>query len=238
MKQLKESKTITIKRSQINLNPINPKRHSADRIKQQKKNLQQVGFLGGIVWNEASGNVIDGHRRILAMDSYYKYDGTAATDYDIKVEATRLTDAMEKQQLTYMAVGNTKADIDLIANYAAEIDLNNVGLDPSEIKDIVSINSIPDSDIESISLVDIAGVKPGKEDDGADVGMTYEEKKQHMKDVKRKVRDIADSRQDTEEAFITLSFSTSESKEDFCDLVGVSANSRFVKGETVLGLIQ
>lgn len=238
MKQLKESKTVTIKRSQINLNPINPKRHSADRIKQQKKNLQQVGFLGGIVWNEASGNVIDGHRRILAMDSYYKYDGTAATDYDVKVEATRLDDAMEKQQLTYMAVGNTKADIDLIANYAAEIDLNNVGLDPSEIKDIVAINSIPGSDVESISLVDMAGIKPTVKEDDTDAGMTYEEKKQHMKDVKQMVRDIADARQDTEEAFITLSFSSSESKEDFCDLVGVSGNSRFVKGETVLKLIQ
>ena len=52
MKELKQSETRIIKRSQINLNPINPKRHSDERIRLQKKNLQKVGFLGGIVWNE------------------------------------------------------------------------------------------------------------------------------------------------------------------------------------------
>ena len=49
MKELKQSETRVIKRSQINLNPINPKRHSDERIKLKKKNLQKVGFLGGIV---------------------------------------------------------------------------------------------------------------------------------------------------------------------------------------------
>lgn len=76
MKELKQSETRVIKRFQINLNPINPKRHSDEKVKLQKKNLQKVGFLGGIVWNEKSGNLIDGHRRIKAMDLYYKYDGT------------------------------------------------------------------------------------------------------------------------------------------------------------------
>lgn len=49
MKELKQSETRIIKRSKINLNPINPKRHSDERVKLQKKNLQKVGFLGGIV---------------------------------------------------------------------------------------------------------------------------------------------------------------------------------------------
>ena len=59
MKELKQSETRIIKRSKINLNPINPKRHSDERVKLQKKNLQKVGFLGGIVWNEKSGNLIE-----------------------------------------------------------------------------------------------------------------------------------------------------------------------------------
>ncbi len=79
MKKLAESRTETIKRSQIRLNPLNPKRHTDDKIRFQKLNLQKVGYMGGIVWNEVTGNLIDGHRRIQAMDSYYKYDGTPAT---------------------------------------------------------------------------------------------------------------------------------------------------------------
>ena len=115
---IKNSETIIIKRSQINLNPINPKRHTDRAVKLQEKNLKKVGFLGGIVWNRNTGNLIDGHRRIMAMDLYYKYDG--ANDYDVKVESVELDDKTEKEQLTYMAVGNTKPDIDLIAKYIGD----------------------------------------------------------------------------------------------------------------------
>lgn len=116
-------------------------------MKLQKKNLQKVGFLGGIVWNEKSGNLIDGHRRIKAMDLYYKYDGTLNTDYDVKVEIVNLDEKTEKEQLTYMAIGNTKPDIDLIANYISDIDYSDVGLDIGELNDILAINmEIPSLD--------------------------------------------------------------------------------------------
>ena len=69
--RLKQSETRNIKRSEINLNLVNPKRHTEDAVKLQKKNLQKVGFLGGIVWNERTGNLIDGHRRVKAMDLCY-----------------------------------------------------------------------------------------------------------------------------------------------------------------------
>ena len=87
---IKTSETSVIKRSQINLNPLNPKRHTEEAIKLQKKNMQKIGFLGGIVWNRLTGNLIDGHRRVYAMDLIYKYDGSKETDYDIKVELCEL----------------------------------------------------------------------------------------------------------------------------------------------------
>ena len=131
---IKNSETKIIKRSQINLNPINPKRHTDRAVKLQEKNLKKVGFLGGIVWNRNTGNLIDGHRRIMAMDLYYKYDG--ANDYDVKVESVELDDKTEKEQLTYMAVGNTKPDIDLIAKYIGDIDpikYQDLGFDDNQI---------------------------------------------------------------------------------------------------------
>ena len=135
--RLKQSETRNIRRSEINLNPVNPKRHTDEAVKLQKKNLQKVGFLGGIVWNERTGNLIDGHRRVKAMDLHYKYDGTPETDYTLKVEAVSLDEKQEKEQLTYMAVGNTKADIDLIARYAPDIDLADVGLGADDLAAIV-----------------------------------------------------------------------------------------------------
>lgn len=234
MKELKQSETRIIKRSQINLNPINPKRHSDERVKLQKKNLQKVGFLGGIVWNEVSGNLIDGHRRVKAMDLHYKYDGTPNTDYDVKVEVTSLDDKTEKEQLTYMAVGNTKPDIDLIANYISDIDYSDLGLDISDLNDILSITDIGVTSLVD-SLDDLLSPLP---DISTMNEQSYEEKKQHMKEVKNQVKEAAIERQQNEEAFIMLSFSTFQAKSDFCDLMRCSTDDKFVKGEDVLKLIE
>lgn len=234
MKELKQSETRIIKRSKINLNPINPKRHSDERVKLQKKNLQKVGFLGGIVWNEKSGNLIDGHRRIKAMDLHYKYDGTSSTDYNVKVEVVNLDDKAEKEQLTYMAVGNTKPDIDLIADYINDIDYSDVGLSEAELNDILSISGI--DDIRLSDSLDNLLSSPVKESKRLD--RTEEEKKAHMKEVKQQVKAVAKERQLNEEAYIMLSFSSYEAKAYFCDLLGISTDDKFAKGEGVLKLIE
>lgn len=238
MKELKQSETRIIKRSQINLNPINPKRHSDEKVKLQKKNLQKVGFLGGIVWNEKTGNLIDGHRRVKAMDLHYKYDGTSITDYKVKVEVVNLDEKTEKEQLTYMAVGNTKPDIDLIANYISDIDYTDVGLDIGELNDILAINM--DTPSLSDSLDDLLSPIPSFDEiaTSATNEKTYEEKKEHMKAVKQQVKDNAIEKQQNEEAYITMSFSSYNSKDDFCDLLGISTDDKFVKGEDVLKLIK
>lgn len=232
MKEIKQSETRVIKRSQINLNPINPKRHTDEKVKLQKKNLQKVGFLGGIVWNEVSRNLIDGHRRIKAMDLYYKYDGSGA-DYDVKVEVVSLDEKTEKEQVTYMAVGNTKPDIDLIADYINDIDYSDVGLSEVELNDILSMASIDDIGL-SDSLDDL--LSPSEEPKHPE--KTDEEKKAHMKEVKQQVKEKAEERQLNEEAHIMLSFSSYDAKSDFCDLLGISTDEKFAKGEDVLKLIE
>ena len=144
---MNQSETKIINRSQINLNPINPKRHTDEQIKQQKKNLKKVGFLGGIVWNKNTGNLVDGHRRIQALDLINKYDGT--NDYQIKVEMVNFDEKTEKEQLTYMAVGNSKADYNLIAQYVDTIDYENVGLSEDEYNEILNLKIDDNEQIES-----------------------------------------------------------------------------------------
>ena len=235
MKELKQSETRIIKRSQINLNPINPKRHSDERVRLQKKNLQKVGFLGGIVWNELSGNLIDGHRCIKAMDMYYKYD----TDYKVKVEVVNLDEKTEKEQLTYMAVGNTKPDLDLLANYLPDIDYSEVGLSHDELNDILAISEADANLSESLDDLllptDFDGIKNPIPEDAA---LPYEEKKEHMKAVKQQVKESALQHRQDEDAYIILSFSSFEAKSDFCDLLGISTDEKFAKGEEVLKLIE
>lgn len=232
---IKTSETAVIRRSQINLNPLNPKRHTEEAIKLQKRNLQKVGLLGGIVWNKLTGNLIDGHRRVYAMDLLYKYDGSGKTDYNLKVEVCEFDEKTEKEQLTYMAVGNTKADFDLISKYAEEIDIHNVGLSETDINEILSFT---DTDIDSATdSIDDLILSPEEDNMLMPTGKTSEEKKQHVKDVKEQVRENAVKRQADEEAYIMLSFTNADNKQAFCDLFGIDRSEKFMKGEKLLEMM-
>ncbi len=234
VKQLATSETRVIKRSQISKNILNPKRHKEEKIKVQEKNLKKVGYLGGIVWNETTGNLIDGHRRISAMDLYYGYDGTPETDYDVKVEVVHMNEKEEKQQLAYMAAGDTKAELDLLANFADEIDLGDIGLDQSEIDDILNIatgGSEETVDLFSEMLKPTKAVpEKGSEE--------YEANKAKVKEGKRKTREIAQRDALNDAAHITLSFSNYENFVAFCDMMGIAPDSKFVKGEELLKMFE
>lgn len=230
---MKQSETKTIKRSQINLNPCNPKRHTDEQVRLQKKNLRQVGFLGGVVWNEASGNLIDGHRRIKALDQINKYDGTPETDYEIKVEATSLDDAQEKQQLTYMAVGNTKADYNLIAPYIESIDYASAGLSHDEYKQILSLRD--SVQVDNITSWDDDFIQPPvttlevQERTSEEIAQEHAEKpkmtKEQVKAEKQKCTDVAVNRQEEEDLYCIINFRDAEQKRIFCELLDIQQST-------------
>ena len=45
-RHIRQSETAEILRSQINMNPFNPKRHSEEKVLEQKRNFMRVGFMG------------------------------------------------------------------------------------------------------------------------------------------------------------------------------------------------
>lgn len=240
---MKQSETKIIKRSQINLNPYNPKRHTDEQVKLQKQNLKRVGFLGGIVWNETSGNLIDGHRRIKALDIINKYDGTPATDYEIKVEAVQLDEKTELQQMTFMAVGNTKADYNLIAPYIDQIDYANVGLSEAEYNAILNlrptdaVEDIPSWDNDFIvTELDVA------EKSNEEVQQEIQEKpkmtKEQVKAEKQKCDDIAANRHEEKDLYVILNFDNEEMRLAFIELLGISdAPFLNLRGEPVRRLL-
>lgn len=234
VKALQTSETRVVKRHQISFNVRNPKRHKEDRIKLQAKNLKKVGYLGGIVWNETTGNLIDGHRRISAMDLYYGYDGTPETDYEVKVEVVHMDEKEEKQQLAYMAAGDTKADLDLIANFADEIDLGEIGLNESEINDILNIANGSNEETPDLFEELMKPTKAQPEKGSSE----YEANKARVKEGKAKTREMAKENAQNEAAHITLSFSTYENLVAFCDLMGVAPDAKFVKGEELLQMFE
>lgn len=231
MPKITESQTITIRRSQINLNPLNPKHHSEESVAKQRKNIQKVGFFGGIVWNSKSGNLIDGHRRIKALDVINKYNGTPETDYSIKVESIAMDDKQEKEQMTFMAAANTRINMSAVGAFISDIDYSAAGLSAEDYQNIMA--QVQDVEILSIAspLDDL--ITPVIQEE------PHEDRKSKVKEAKRQAIESAGQRQDDLEAYITLSFSSHENKVAFLELIGESdPYTKFVKGELVLSAME
>jgi len=218
---LKQSETVTIKRSQINFAPYNPKKHTKELILKQLKNFKTIGMLGGIVWNEKTGNLVSGHKRTMALDLYYRYDGK--NDYEIKVEKVSLTEKQEKEQNIYMDAKstNTSQDYKLLADLLPDIDYKLAGLEASEM-DLIAIES------PNMTIIEKKEVKQDFK--------LLEAKKEKIKDLKKKIKQEIGLKKG--ESFITLSFTNYENKAMFMDAYGLNPDQTIIKGETFFDLIQ
>lgn len=139
--KLKQSETVTIKRSLINFAPYNPRKQDKKVIEQLKANFKKVGFMGGIQWNITTGNLIGGHKRLETIDLIMGYDGTAETDYEVKVEQIALDEQTEKEQNIFLnnkrAQGET--DFNKLAELLPTINTSAAGLIDYDIKLVESM---------------------------------------------------------------------------------------------------
>lgn len=96
---IKQNEPVKIKRSQISLAGYNPRKITPEAKKKLKDNLTQVGLMGGLVWNERTGNLVSGHQRISLLDADNKYNPkTQENDYDVFVTKVNLDEKEEKAQ--------------------------------------------------------------------------------------------------------------------------------------------
>lgn len=244
MKEIKQSSTQTVKRSEIKLNPYNPKRHTDDEVKLQVKNIKKNGYLGGIVFNIQSGNLIDGHRRVQALDTIHKYDGTPETDYDIKVETVDFDEKTELEQMTYMATQNAKADWNLIADYIDIIDPETVGLTPEEIKAIEDLAAeAAEAQVEDLTGMFVREPEYELKKDEATFDDIKEQRKnkpsqtkEEVKAIKENNTRIANTRNAAVSRHILLEFADEESFTVFCESVGEMPRQNMVlDGMSLLG---
>ena len=227
-----QSETVTIKRSMISFAPYNPKNHSREQIVEQRRNIKRVGILGGIVFNETTGNLVSGHKRTMALDDLNKYDGTPETDYDIKVERVQMDSKTEKEQNLYMDAKstNTMQDLDLVALMLPDIDYKNAGL----------------SDLDMCLLgVDIKKMTSNAgdlyEDEQEQKEPTPEEKeakKQKIIDSKKTIQNDLNNKFEAGDPILTLSFDSFANKSAFMQRFGFDIYDKFIKGEIFENMIE
>ncbi len=135
--KIKQAEQRTVKRSEINFASYNPRVISDDARKKLKKNLQTVGLLGGVVWNERTGNLVSGHQKVGIMDAVNRYDAeTGNNDYEFRVEVVDFDEKTEKEQNLFM---NNKAvqgtyDDDMLRSLLTEIDYTNAGFEEMDLQ--------------------------------------------------------------------------------------------------------
>lgn len=257
----KGSETKIIKRSQINLNPCNPKVHTDADIKQQKANIKKVGLIGGIQWNETTGNLIDGHKRVMSVDLIQGYDGTPETDYDIKVEAVDFDEKTEKEQLLFMAKSQDPIDYNLVAkNFSIdEIDFKAAGFTEQDTEQIKMLQddleaSLKDSGMDDFSedflnepiisvttptpMTELPNIEKTSEDIVAEHAAKPKMTNEDVKDQKQHCTDVGKKRKEDIDNFIFIDFESFEQKRLFCDMLHMeAANSMRISGSQILGLL-
>lgn len=257
----KGSETKLIKRSQINLNPCNPKVHTDADIKQQKANIKKVGLIGGIQWNETTGNLIDGHKRVMSVDLIQGYDGTPETDYDIKVEAVDFDEKTEKEQLLFMAKSQDPIDYNLVAkNFSIdEIDFKAAGFTEQDTEQIKILQddleaSLKESGMDdfsedflnepmayvaaSVPMTELPNIEKTSEEIVAEHASKPKMTKEEVKEQKQHCTDVGMKRQEDIDNFIFIDFESLEQKQLFCDMLHMVATSSMrVSGSQVLSLL-
>lgn len=256
----KGSETKIIKRSQINLNPCNPKLHTEADIKLQKANIKKVGLLGGIQWNENTGNLIDGHKRVMSCDLIQGYDGTPETDYDIKVEAVDFDDNTEKEQLLFMAKSQDPIDFNVVATKfdLDDINLKSAGFTDDETQQLMQLRDDLDKSLdEGMETFDDDFLSPQMDEqvppppitELPNMEKTSEEivaehvakpkmTKEEVKEQKQHCTNVAMNRQEDIDNFVFINFETLEQKQLFCDMLGmVASSSMTISGSQILGML-
>lgn len=219
---MKQSETIFVKRSQVNFAPYNPRKKDKKVIDSLKRNFKKVGFLGGVIWNKTTGNLVGGHKRVETLDLINGYDGTEITDYELKVEMVELDLKTEKEQNIYL--NNKKqqgeTDFELMATLINEIDLENAGIDEQDIEIIEAL--VPDfnfGDNESIKN-DINNISTDKQG------------KDYVKDIKKSIKSgIRGSQLPTH---FTVTFRSYDEKAEFLEGIGINGDETIVTADKFL----
>lgn len=97
---LQKGRVVTISRSDIVADDINPRTISEDNMRRLKESIKKNGLVGHPVWNRQTGHIVGGHQRIAALDSIMRSQGyeldVLEVDMPLKDEV-RLNVALNQQ---------------------------------------------------------------------------------------------------------------------------------------------
>lgn len=206
--------TERICRNEIKNAPYNPRKISESAAKKLRKNIMEVGLLGGIVVNRRSMNIVSGHQRLAALDALERCD-----DYLLDVVMVDMTDAEEKRQNAFMNNLSAQGDWDaaLLRDLVAEVGWEECGFDPQDM-------AILDIETGSFEL-EKRGVS--KDVGGEKTTAAKKRRKENLEEAAEE-NDINHS--------LTIVFPDSATKERYLAFLDMRPMTCFVKAEVFEGI--
>jgi len=217
--KIKQSETVEIMRSQIKFADYNPRIDDPNIVESIKKNFKNVGFFGGIVWNETTGNLISGHKRVMTLDEINHYP---EKDYKIKVEKVALDLKTEMEQNIYMNNESVQGRFDYkkLSVMLKDIDFDKTGLTQVHLDKIRVFNPT------------LKGFEPEPEPEKKEATPEQIEK---LKEIKKEIKsDVQDKHEDTENSYLTIIFENWDEKTSFCENFGIDIDSKFINSEELI----
>ena len=163
--KIKQSETRVLKRSEITPSYYNPRTISDEARKALKKNIKENGIIGGMVWDEQTGNLVSGHQKLNIADEVNKYEA-GKNDYEIKVEVINVDLKKEKELNIFFNSKAVQGEMDYkkLAQIFPDIDADLAGLDEVDL-------SMIEIELPDVPEVEIPSFEPQKE---KAVGITYQ----------------------------------------------------------------
>ena len=157
---------------------------------------------------------------------------------------------MEKELVILLNNPNAQGqwDYERLRAIVPEIDYKDAGLTDADLSMIGVDFMMPtvgdkqvEADITQMILPDLLQPTPStnhtEEVPRGESPATYEEKKQHMKDVKAQVQQQAAQRAADNSAYIMLSFDNFANMIDFLDMFGFAPDTQIIKGEELATML-
>lgn len=218
--KLKQSETVTIKRSLIHFAAYNPRKKNKEVVEALKANFKKVGFLGGIAWNKTTGNLIGGHKRLEALDLIFDYDGTHEKDYDVKVEKIELDEKTEKEQNIFLNNKRVQGEMDmeLLAVMLPEIDIKATGLEQYDLELITAT-------VPNFQFGDNSKIKA----DVKELNVNSAESKEKIKALKKSI--AAGVKTDQTATHFTVTFATYVAKAEYLESMGINGDTTLLSAE-------
>lgn len=258
-----KSENIEVKRSEISLSDYNPRTITEEAKKTLKRGIKKYGLMGGVIVNRQTNmTIVSGHQRISVMDELQKYnEKTKENDYILRVDVIDVDENKEKEINVLMNNPNAQGewdynklreiipDIDYKDAGLTEADLNLIGIDfLHQTEEENNLSAMLDEIASPIQEAKHAIQEAKREAETVDVShipttqeKTWEDKVQHMKEVKKEVAEKAKEQAQNMDAYVIVSFDTWQAKADFCEAFEYDPYAKFIKGEAFveqLGLFE